>query len=84
MTYRLYTENLNRLEIESKASEVFPNGFTSYEARGYWGDVGEDSLVIEVADAEYAKVRDLAKWIKKLNSQEAIGIQAIESAWELV
>ena len=84
MLVRMFTENLNRGQVEHLVGLIFP-GFTTYEARGWWRGTQEESLVIEIAqdkamDMDYVKgqVQAIAAAIRKLNGQESVMVQFID------
>lgn len=69
MTFRLYTQSFDN--IPEIVSQYF-DGFTLFEARGYWKGKGERSAVVEVVTSNRAKVYELARTIKELNKQESV------------
>jgi hypothetical protein len=74
--YRIYTEDVNREEIERLAALQF-DSFSISNAVGYWTGSRECSLVVEVFEpvAFYhaqQKVGKLAQAIKQANKQEAV------------
>lgn len=85
MLFRIYTEDVNREETEALAGAHF-DGFTTLTATGFWQGVRERSLVIEIVDEPDAlpRVRDLAAAIKRANHQQAVLVQSIENASELI
>lgn len=73
MLYRLITENKNYESIKD-ILKAFPNGSTIYKA-----------TIIEIdGGGSYFDVIHLAKAIKKLNSQEAVTIQQIQTRTESI
>ena len=78
--YRIITENVNKqgiIEIITK----YIDGFTLIDAQGYWRGKPEDALIIEieVVLTGQSTIYSLAKDIKKLNNQESVLIQKIET-----
>lgn len=73
--YRIYTEDKNRERIEEEVSKYF-DGFTIYEAIGYWKREKEKSLVIEILrsgwDYKQGTAETLAENIRILNKQEVV------------
>lgn len=73
--YRIYTEDKNRERIEEEVSKYF-EGFTIYEAIGYWKMIKENSLVIEIITKNVVEsgleIKVICGFIKALNSQESI------------
>jgi len=78
MLYRLFTEDVNRGDIEELTANEFP-GFTVYKATGYWQGEAEQSLIIEiVADTDQLeRVKALAETIKVNNHQQAVLVETI-------
>lgn len=89
MLYRLFTENKNYDQIK-KLVDVFFDGYTIIKAEGIWKGKSEHSLIIEIdnslfnrkCDAE--RIDQLCYAIKKLNQQDKILVQRIESESKLV
>ena len=90
--YRLITENKNRDGIED-ILKVFFTGSTIYEATGFWKNTKEQSLIIEIDDGNcrvgvlrdnYTEILRLAKVIKKLNNQDAVMVQQIQTRTEFI
>ncbi len=79
-TYRIFTEDKNRGNVETLAAMFF-DGFTMYEARGYWKGNIESSLVIEIcADhTDRPKIDSLAMAIKFNNAQSAVLVQVLDN-----
>jgi hypothetical protein len=80
-TYRIYTEDKNREEVEKIVSSSF-DGFTIYETTGYYKNVKEKSIVIEVIDRSLvadSRVKNIAARIKTLNSQEVVLVTICET-----
>lgn len=78
MLYRLFTEDINRADIEELTANEF-DGFTVYKATGYWQGTPEQSLIVEiVADTDKLdKVKRLAEAIKVNNHQQAVLVETI-------
>ena len=49
--YRIYTEDIDRQAVIHLASQQFEN-FTLHETVGYYRDQPEDSIALEIVDAE--------------------------------
>ena len=85
MLYRIITEDKGipklRLQLEQIVGKYF-DGFTVFEATGYWKGARENSLVFEISvpdkTALYAVV-NAADEIKTVNKQEAVLVQKISS-----
>jgi hypothetical protein len=80
-TYRIYTEDKNREEVEKIVSSSF-DGFTIYETTGYYKNVKEKSIVIEIIDRSLvadSRVKNIAARIKTLNSQEVMLVTICET-----
>jgi hypothetical protein len=69
--YRIYTEDLNREQIEKIVGSSFKS-FTMLPAVGYWHGSKENSLVIEVDTDDKLSVVAAASQIKEHNHQEAV------------
>jgi hypothetical protein len=71
--YRIYTEDKNRTIICSEVNRYF-DGYTVFNATGYWKGTKEKAIVIEILASSKAKynIKKLAKFIKKYNRQEAV------------
>jgi predicted Ser/Thr protein kinase len=84
-TYRIYTEDKNRLAVEEIVGQRF-DSFTVYEARGHWHKVSEPTLIVEVMgdQVDHLAVQATAQAIKKHNKQEAVLIQRIANQSWLV
>lgn len=87
MLYRLFTENKNYEQVKKLVSDLF-DGFTIIKADGIWQGESEHSLIIEIEVnspvAFYRKIESLCYAIKKLNQQDKILVQRIESDSKLV
>lgn len=86
MVYRLFTENRNYDQIKKLVGECF-DGFTIIKADGVWQGESEHSLIIEIDyphKDSYKKIEQLCYAIKKLNQQDKILVQRIESDSKLV
>lgn len=68
--YRIYTEDLNRGEVLRLAAEKFEN-FTLQSTTGYIRGEAEDSIVIEIVQAQEQDVAELANGIRRLNGQRS-------------
>lgn len=73
--YLIYTEALNELGTVKIVAQEF-SAFTIYKGEGYWHDVSEHSLVIEIIDSPAAAIREkvdkVAIAIKAYLKQEAV------------
>lgn len=85
MLYRLFTENKNYDQIKKLVADEFGCA-TIFKADGLWRQKYEHSLIIEinVPDVNYRKIDSLCYAIKKLNQQDKILVQQIESNSKLV
>lgn len=85
MLYRLFTENKNYDQIKKLVNQYFP-GFTVIKVDGVWHGVAEHSLIIEIDDDNitYTDIKGLCYNLKKLNQQDKILVQRIESESKLV
>lgn len=87
MLYRLFTENKNYEDVKKLVCKHF-DGATIIRAEGIWQDESEHSLIIEIVVnspvAFYRQIETLCYAIKKLNQQDKILIQRIESDSKLV
>lgn len=85
MITRLSTEDINTKEIHKLTSSFF-DGFTSYQATGFWKGKEEKSRIIEVVSKYSVKLKmlKLAKKIKKANKQEAVMVQVLADNNEMV
>lgn len=81
--YRILTEDINRSAILGLLSEDKLSA-TVYPVTGLWHGKTENSIAIELASVPYQTVKGLARKIKKLNSQEAVLIQTIQTEDRLV
>jgi hypothetical protein len=69
--YRIYTEDLNRADVLRLAAAKFEN-FTLQPTTGYFQGKAEDSIVIEIVQAQEKDVAELAKSIRRLNGQKSV------------
>lgn len=87
MLYRLFTENKNYDGIKKLVCDVF-DGFTIIKTDGIWQGKSEHSLIIEIEldgiNIYENKLNQLCYAIKKLNQQDKILVQRIESDSKLV
>jgi hypothetical protein len=73
--YRLYTQDVNRDKITEIVAAHF-KGFTIFPISGSYEGVQEDSILIEIETADYAKVLQVAGEIRELNNQDEVLIVA--------
>jgi hypothetical protein len=84
MLYRILTENVNKEQIVKIVSLHF-DGFTIYEAEGYWKGKPEKALVIEIDSGnDLWLIMKIAKEIKAFNCQESVMVQGITTLTEFV
>ena len=90
MLYRIFTENKNYDQIKELICQHF-DGCTLIKAKGVWQGKSEHSLIIEIDYIKPANVIDvdikidqLCYAIKKLNQQNKILVQRIESNSKLI
>ena len=69
--FRIYTEDVNREEIERIVSARF-EGFTEIPAIGFWQGQRENSLVIEISTSDVDAVKDIAESIRVFNHQTSV------------
>lgn len=75
--YRIYTENTQRArkQIMDTVSHEF-DGFTVFDAVGYWNGIPEKSMVIEIIAGGSNQVKDtvraLAWRIREIGGQECV------------
>jgi hypothetical protein len=81
--YRIYTEDLNREQIEAIIGKSF-DSFTVLPAVGYWHGHKENSLVIEVDTDDKLSVVAAASRIKEQNHQEAVLVTEVNESRMLV
>ncbi len=85
MLYRIITENRNYEHIIEMV-RVYFTSFTVIKAEGYWKNIAEHSLIVEiVADKDQAvKIDHIAYNIKKRNEQQAVLVQSIPVETKLI
>ena len=86
--YRLFTQNVNKQWICELVSQYF-NGFTVFEATGYWKGCQEQSLCIEIMTDSYdisapSKINALSQAICLGNEQESVLIQELDVKHESI
>jgi len=81
MVYRIFTEDIMRDTVESIMVEFF-DGFTIYNATGYWQGAKENSIIIEIVGEQEIEniVQEAGSRIKHALRQEAVLITAIPEA----
>lgn len=86
MLYRLFTENKNYEQVKKLVCKYF-DGATIIKAEGIWQGESEHSLIIEICWGVITsknEIDQLCYAIKKLNQQDKILVQRIESDSKLV
>jgi hypothetical protein len=84
--YRIYTEDVNRDEVR-RIIDAHLSLYTLITAEGIWDGKTENSLIIEyISDDSFAYqlVVTVAKFIKKLNNQDAVLVTFTPIESELV
>ena len=74
--YRIYTEDLNRSKIMRMASKTF-DSFTLQPTTGYYRGKPEESIVLEIVEAQQSEVTALANAIRRLNGQKSVLIMGL-------
>jgi len=75
--FRICTEDKQRGLIEVAVGKSF-QGYTIIKADGYWNNVFEHSLIIEIVTPFAYRVHEVARAIKELNQQQAVLVQELE------
>ena len=81
------SNNKTRKLEKSKAYRVigeYTDGFSCHEITGYWRGKKEKSLVVELENISATKVNKLARELKKILKQEAVGVQDIKTSYKLI
>jgi hypothetical protein len=81
--YRVFTENKNQPAVERIASKLF-EGFTLYNAIGFWKGAKEKSLLLEVVTDKPERVDLLAGRIKRHNNQEVVMVEEIKNSVKFI
>ena len=81
--HRLFTEDINRKSVIKLATAAF-DGFTLYNALGFWKGIPEASLVIESITDRTRRFYTLARAIKIANHQQAVLVEVIANHSEFV
>ena len=82
MLYRYYIGSNNQTgELEARraikiVSQSF-QGFTAYNAMGYWNGKSENSLILEIETTELEKLKAIAKQLCQELKQEAVGLAEV-------
>ena len=84
MTYRIFTEDVGRRADTAVLVSKYFDSFSLYPIQGYWKGQSENSIVIEVAGVDEARVHELAQAIKTAHNQQAVLIEKHETISELV
>jgi hypothetical protein len=74
--YRICTEDLNRAEVLRLAGATF-DSFTLQPTTGYFRGEPEDSIVLEIVQAEEKNVEELATNIRRLNGQKSVLVMSL-------
>jgi hypothetical protein len=85
MLTRILTGNKNYGDVKKLVRQHFAS-FTIINAEGCWHGRSEHTLIIEIliTEPENQKIEKLAYAIKKLNQQNAVLVQYIESRSRLI
>ncbi len=85
MVYRIYTEDLNRRDVEVLTAKYFP-GFTIIEATGFWKLKREKTIIIElvILELQNLDIMLLCKEIKELNKQGSILVTKTECVSDFI
>jgi hypothetical protein len=70
--YRIYTEDINPLNIKSALIEAEVSGYTLLSGNGSWEGILEPALIIEVLASSPDKVLKAAELIKAYNRQQTV------------
>jgi len=82
--YKLYigsnneTRELEVQKIKEITGLVF-DGFTLYEATGYWRGSEERTAIVEIETQEEEKLNSLIKTLKKELKQETVAVEILPS-----
>ena len=82
MLYRIYTEDVNRDEVEQLISSKL-DSFTLLTGIGYYKGEKEQCLIVEIISDNpiiSLKVKRLAEQIKKLNKQHSVLVQQLQNS----
>jgi hypothetical protein len=72
------TKELEIQKIKEITGAVF-EGFTFYEAMGFWRGLEEKTAIIEIETEEEDKINHLIETLKKELKQEAIAVEILPS-----
>jgi hypothetical protein len=72
------TNELEIQKIKGITGAVF-EGFTFYEAVGYWKGLEEKTAIIEIETEEEDKIQNLIETLKKELKQEAVAVEVLPS-----
>jgi len=78
-TYRIHTEDVNIHRILELAGKRF-EGFTVVSGMGYWRGIPERTVILEIITSDAASIYLLAEEIRKVNRQESVLVNRIESS----
>ena len=80
MLYRIMTEDKNLEGIKSLVGKYF-EGFSLFTSKGFWKGIEENSLTIEVISESKIMdaIKELARAIKDLNSQDAVLVEVLKN-----
>lgn len=80
MTFRIFTQNVHKRQMQKILLREFPKGFTMFEATGCWKGGTEKALCVEISGKCLARrVWRVAKLIKATNHQEKVLVQRINN-----
>ncbi len=79
MIYRIYTEDLKRQEVLAIITKYY-QGFTIFEATGFWKLKEEKTIVIEIISKDSAiNIKQICEELKTLNEQESVLVVKVHS-----
>lgn len=81
--HRIFTENKNKPDILKLTSKLF-DGFTAFNATGYWKGNPEKSLCLEIITDQSSKVDLLAGRIKRANDQESVLVEVVQNSAKFI
>ena len=84
--YRIYTEDkgyVGRARV-ARVLTAHKIGATIYQAQGYWRDVAEDALIVDLDNISHATAIAIALDIKSELAQEAVLVVELQSTSTVV